>query len=140
MDLEARVANLEDMMRRHIHDDTESHSLNAPASSRLNYFAKQRDNGSATGTATIDWSLGNVQYITLTGNTTLTFTNPQSDMRVILFVAGAFTPTFPGTVRWSGGTTPAATATSGHKDIYAFVYSGKENLYDGIQSPNFAIT
>jgi hypothetical protein len=105
-----------------------------------NYTSQEYDNGNATGTATINWINGNVQYITLTGNTTLTFTNPFPGMRCILHVAGAFTPTFPSTVRWSAGSTPTATATSGHKDLYSFVYSGKEGLYDGIQSNNFAIT
>jgi hypothetical protein len=104
------------------------------------YNAKEFDNGSVTGTAVIDWGKSNVQYVTLTGNTTLTFSNPRPGMRCILQVAGAFTPTFPGTVRWSGGTTPTATATSGKKDVYSFVYSGKESLYDGIQSNNFATT
>lgn len=98
------------------------------------------DNGSVSGTKTIDWSNGIHQYVTLTGNTTFTFTNPKSGMHSFLHVAGAFTPTFPGTVRWTAGTTPTATATSGHKDIYTFIYSPKESLYDGLQSPNYAIT
>lgn len=107
---------------------------------RFQYNAKEFDNGSVTGTATIDWSKSNVQYVTMTGNTTFTFTNPRAGMRCILQVAGAYTPTWPSTVRWSAGTTPTATATSGKKDIYSFIYSGKESLYDGVQSANFATT
>lgn len=105
-----------------------------------NYTSQEYDNGNATGTATINWAAGNVQYITLTGATTLTFINPFAGMRCILHIAGAFTPTFPGTVRWSGGTTGTATATSGHKDIYSIIYSGKEGLYDILESANYAIT
>lgn len=104
------------------------------------YGSREFDNGSATGTATINWSNGNVQYITLTGNTTFSFTNPKSGMRCILHVAGAFTPTFPSTVRWTGGSAPTATASSGKKDIYTLIYSGKEGLYDVLQSPNYSIT
>ena len=104
------------------------------------YFSREYDNGSVTGTATINWANGNVQHVTLTGNTTLAFTNAQSGMRAILQIAGGYTPTFPSTVRWGGGTTPTATATAGHKDIYTFVYSGKESLFDGVQAANFAIT
>jgi hypothetical protein len=104
------------------------------------YSSLEYDNGKVTTTATINWANGNVQYITLTGNTTFTFANAQSGMRAILQVAGAYTPTFPANVRWGGGTTPTATASAGHKDIYSFVYSGKESLYDGIQSANFATT
>lgn len=140
MELEERVLLLEQVMKRHVHDDSESKNLGAPMKVGANYYARAFDNGSVTTAATIDWLKGNVQYVTLTGNTTFTFTNPLGDMRVILHVAGAFTPTFPGTVRWSAGTTPTATASAGHKDIYAFVYCSKESLYDGIQSANFAIT
>jgi len=104
------------------------------------YNALEFDNSSVASTATIDWSKSNVQYVTLSADTTFTFVAPQPGMRCILHVAGAFTPTWPSTVRWSGSTTPTATATSGHKDIYSFVYSGKEGLYDGIQSANFATT
>ena len=104
------------------------------------YSSREYDNGKVATTATINWANGNVQYVTITANTTFTFTNPQPGMRAILQVAGAYTPTFPASVRWSGGTTPTATASAGYKDIYSFVYSGKESLYDGIQSANFATT
>jgi hypothetical protein len=128
----------------HIHNgiDTPQVPFNNISSGSLpgQYSSLEYDNGKATTTATINWSQGNVQYVTLTGNTTFTFRNAQPGMRAILQVAGGYTPTFPANVRWSGGTTPTATATAGHKDIYSFVYSGKESLYDGIQSSNFATT
>ena len=76
----------------------------------------------------------------MTGDVTLTFINPGIKTHFFLHLAGAYTPTFPGTVRWTGGSTPTATATSGHKDLYTFIYSPKESLYDGLQSPNYAIT
>lgn len=104
------------------------------------YSSPEYDNGNVTTTATIDWLKGNVQYVTMTGNTTFTFINPQSGMRCILHVAGAFTPTWPSTTRWPSNTTPTPTASAGNKDIYSFVYSGKESLYDGVQSANFPIT
>lgn len=129
-------------INEHDHDGINSRKLSKAAFTNIphQYNAAEYDNGSVTGTATIDWSISNVQYITMTGNTTFTFTSPFSGMRCILQVAGAFTPTWPSTVRWPGGTTPTATATSGKKDIYSFVYSGKESLYDGVQSANFATT
>lgn len=104
------------------------------------YSSQEYDNGNITSTATINWNNGNVQYATMTGNVTLTFTNPLSGMRCILHLAGAFTPTFPASVRWSGGSTAAATAAAGKKDIYTLIYSSKESLYDILQSPNYAIT
>jgi hypothetical protein len=104
------------------------------------YASAEHDNGTVSGSATIDWNNGNVQYITLSAATTLTFSNPLSGGRYLLHVAGAYVPTFPSTVRWPSGTTPTATATSGHKDIYSFVYSSKESLYDGAQNANYATT
>lgn len=104
------------------------------------YSSLEYDNGNIATTATINWNNGNVQYATMTGNVTLTFTNPIAGGRYLIQLAGAFTPTFPASVRWSGGTTPTATATSGHKDLYTMIYSGKEALYDVLQSPNYAIT
>lgn len=98
------------------------------------------DNGGTTGSYTIDWSNGKVQYVTLTGNTTFSFTNPAAGGRYMLHVAGAFTPTFPADVRFPGSTTPPATATAGYKDIYAFVYSQIDALYDCVQTANFSTT
>ncbi len=128
----------------HAHTGADSQQIQfnylASGSLKGQYGSAEYDNGSVTTTATINWANGNVQYVTLTGNTTFTFNNPLSGMRAILQVAGAYTPTFPSTVRWGGGSAPTATATAGYKDIYSFIYSGKESLYDGIQSTNFAIT
>lgn len=142
--LQSQITQLFQILRRHQHDNGETQRLTTVVLLKLAsiglYASQEYDNGSVSSSATIDWSKGNVQYVTLTGNTTFTFTNPLSGMRCILHVAGAYTPTFPGTVRYSGGTTPTATATSGHKDIYTFIYSAKEALYDTLQSPNYAIT
>ena len=98
------------------------------------------DAGNCTGTKTLDFNNGWTQYITLTGNCTFTFSNPASGNRYILHIAGAYTPTFPATVRWPGNVTPPATATVGYKDIYTFIYSAKESLYDGLTSIRYAIT
>jgi hypothetical protein len=97
------------------------------------YFSQEYDNGNATGTKTIDWDNGNTQYVTLTGDTTFTFSNPSTGGggRYVLHVAGGYSPTFPGTVRWPGGPAPTPTALAGYKDVYTFIYSTKESLYDG---------
>ena len=99
----------------HTHNGTDSQQINFAnlqnGALKGNYSSLEFDNGSVTGTATINWQSGNVQYVTLTGNTTFTFVSPFSGMRCILQVAGAYTPTFPSSVRWSAGTTPTATAS-----------------------------
>lgn len=104
------------------------------------YSSTEYDNGNATGTKTISWANGNVQYVTMTGDTTFTFTNPISGVRYLLHMAGAFTPTWPASVRWPAGVTPTPIKTAGVKDIYTFVYSSKETLYDGAQNTNYSIT
>lgn len=104
------------------------------------YSAVEYDAGSVATTATIDWNNGNVQYVTMTGATTFTFINPISGGRYVLQVAGAFTPTMPTTVRYTGGVTPTPTASAGKKDIYTFIFSGKEALYDGAMNANYATT
>ncbi len=135
-DTQNQITLLNQQMRRHVHDNQESKML--PFGSI--FGTGEYDNGNITGTATIDWSKGFTQYATMTGNVTLTFINPGAGSHYTLHIAGAFTPTFPASVRWTGGTTPTATATTGHKDIYTLIYSAKESLYDILQSPNYAIT
>ena len=133
--LQQQINDLREAFRRHTHDNGETFPI---ASMQVAYFSKEFNNGNVTSTATIDWSKSNVQYVTLTGNTTFTFIGAQPGYRHILHVAGAFTPTWPSNVKWSAATVPTATASAGFKDIYSFVYSGIENLYDCIQSANFS--
>jgi hypothetical protein len=113
---------------------------NLSVNSIHNNAAQEYDKGSVTGTSTIDWSHSSTQYITMAANVALTFSNPSSAGKYILHAAGAFTPTFPSNVRWSANTVPTPTAAAGKKDIYTFIYSAKESLYDGAMNPNYAIT
>jgi hypothetical protein len=135
MDIQTQINNILQLIRRHTHDNNET-----PAVAIKNLAITEYDNGSVATTYTIDWTKAPTQYVTLTGNTTFIFIGGIGGTHYTLHVAGAFTPTFPASVRWTGGTTPAATATAGHKDIYTLIYSGKESLYDILQSPNYAIT
>ena len=63
----------------------------------------------------VDLSLGNVQTYTLSGNQTLTFTNPPASgtsgsFTLILTNGGSATLTWPTSVDWAGGTAPTLTA------------------------------
>ena len=71
----------------------------------------------------VDLSLGNVQTYTLSGNQTLTFTNPPASgtagsFTLIVTNGGSATLTWPGAVDWAGGTAP--TLTSSGIDILTF--------------------
>ena len=64
----------------------------------------------------VDLSLGNVQTYTLSGNQTLTFTNPiasgnSSSFALHVTNGGSATLTWPTSVDWAGGTAPSLTAS-----------------------------
>jgi len=87
-------------------------------------LALEIDNGASGAAETIDWTSGSKQKSTLSEACTFTFTPPDGvrtlTLKCINF--GAFTPTWPGTVIWSGGDEPEW-KTSG-TDIAEFVYDG----------------
>lgn len=89
------------------------------------------------GTQDVDWNLGNVATITLTGNETLTFSNPRGRGRYALIVTNsgaARTITWPATVKWSAGGIPVPSG-SGKVDTYGFFWDGTN--YYGSSSLNY---
>ena len=71
---------------------------------------------------------GNVFNVTFgAGNTTFAFTNPGTSGVAVSFTLmlkqdgiGSRTATWPGTVVWSGGTTPTLTTTASKTDMFTF--------------------
>ncbi len=98
-------------------------------------FGAELDNGNSGLLATINWRNNQKQAITLSANCTITFTAPLGVgnfmLRAINF--GAFTPTWPATVLWSGGTEPTWTASG--TDIIGFYYNGTN--YYGAANTDF---
>lgn len=83
---------------------------------------------SSTATADIDIELGNVVDMTLDNSPTLTFTNPAvtgtgGSFSLILRqdASGSRTVTWPGVVKWAGGSAPTLTTTASRADIFTFV-------------------
>jgi len=89
----------------------------------------------STNTATCDWSLGNIYYISTapTGNMTFNFTNVPTDndkvMTVNVMVTQGSTGYIPTTlqiagtnqtIRWPLGISPTATSSAGKIDIFTF--------------------
>ena len=71
----------------------------------------------ATSGATETLTLDDVNYVTMDQNCTFSFTTPsQAVDTFILHLFGAFTPTWPGSVTWVGGTEPTYQAGN----IYVF--------------------
>lgn len=78
--------------------------------------------GNITGATTIDLSLGDIVRATLTGNISVTLTNPSSDhdylFEFIQDTTGSRTVTWTTTVKWAGGSTPIATTAINKKDLF----------------------
>lgn len=109
----------------------ESPGDNVRMVARGQYYSISNPNGTATATATIDWSGGNTQRVGITQTTTLTFTNMKPGGRYILEVqqdeTGSRAITWPTSVIWPGGA--AATASGAQKvDIYAFYNNGSSTF------------
>ena len=99
-------------------------------------FLTETDNGNSGATDTIAWTAGNKQKSTLSESCTFTFTAPDGKCNLTLKCVnfGAFTPTWPGTVKWVGGTEPSWTASG--TDICSFYYDGTS--YYGAASLDFS--
>jgi len=100
------------------------------------YFDAEIDDGASGATDTIDWTTGNKHKSTLSESCTYTFTAPSGPANLVLKLVNgaAFTPTWPGTVLWVGGTEPSWTASG--TDIAAFYWDGTS--YYGVGSINFS--
>jgi hypothetical protein len=94
---------------------------------------------SMTGTVNVDWSLGNDFFGTLSGNTTLTFSNPPATgLSQTLFLlirqaaAGAKTLTWP-TAVWAGGA-PTMSSTANRYDAYTVKYINGIYVANAVQN------
>ena len=77
----------------------------------------------------VDLSLGNVQTYTLSGNQTLTFSNPPASgtsgsFTLILTNGGSATLTWPTSVDWAGGTAPTLTSSGIDAIVFTTIDGG----------------
>ena len=89
-------------------------------------------NGTYVSISTITWANGNIQKVTLTANTAFNFIAPAHPSTLTLRIltgAGSFACTWPGNVKWSGGTGPTITATASKVDFCIFKYASDGNYY-----------
>lgn len=77
-------------------------------------------------TIALDWDNSNVQSVTIQGNRTFTFANPEEGGRYIILVTqgtgGNKTLTWP-TIKWRGGTAPTLSTAANKVDIITLVYA-----------------
>lgn len=114
-------------------DDAAEHQVVTEGSLAANIELKNTSETAAIDTSsgtthTVDLQDGNVHQVTLDGDCTFTFSNPAvsgtaSSFTLILIQdgSGGHTPTFPGTVKWAGGSAPTITATASAIDILTFL-------------------
>ena len=77
----------------------------------------------------VDLSLGNVQTYTLSGNQTLTFTNPPAtgtsgSFTLLVTNGGSATLTWPASVDWAGGTAPTLTSSGIDAIVFTTIDGG----------------
>lgn len=102
----------------------------ADANSKLkiagDYWSPTNDKGSSGTSITINWRDGNTQLLTLTGNCTLTLSNPQDGGRYLIVLeqdgTGSRTVTWPSAVKWPAGAAPTLSTTAGKCDIVTLVW------------------
>lgn len=80
--------------------------------------------GSLSGPETVNTSAGQYHYGTVAGNTTFTFANSPVTGKAFGFLleltnAGAYTITWPASVKWSGGSAPSLSASG--VDLLVFI-------------------
>lgn len=95
------------------------------------HFDAEVDNGNSGAADTIDWTAGNKQKSTLTGNCTFTFSPEPSGpcsltLKLVQDATGSRTVTWPADVNWPGGTAPTLTTTGSATDIVSFYYDGTD--------------
>jgi hypothetical protein len=96
-------------------------------------FIQQEITG--TGTNNIDWNQGLKAKVTLTADTTLTFTNPTQAYNMTLEIiqdsTGGHTLTLP-TILWQGGVSPTLLTAANNKAVISLYYNGSEYKGMGI--------
>lgn len=90
---------------------------------------------SASATATLDLSKGNVHFITMpAGNITIALSNATIGQIFLVNVTqdgtGSRTVTWFSAIRWTGGTPPTLTTTASKRDAFGFICVSGGN-YDG---------
>jgi hypothetical protein len=109
----------------------------------LNYITTvPGTNTTAAATTALDFSTGNILKVSLVTNiTTLNISNAQPGTYIVEFIqdlTGGRTVSFSGgntnAWKWSGGTAPTITATSGKTDIITIVYDGSTYFASAVQN------
>jgi hypothetical protein len=102
-----------------------SNTLDHPEATAINY-GREVQNVASTSATTVNWKRGQKQRITFSASSTITFIPPEGvcNLMLVLAYSGSYTPTFPSSVKWQGGTTPTWSATNTKVDVVAMYFDG----------------
>lgn len=95
---------------------------------------------SGTGTVTFNWNDGNIQLVTLTGNCTFAFSNPQVSsyqIKIVQDATGSRSITWPTGIHWAGKSVPSLTGTPNSVDWITITYDG--SVYSAVISKNHGV-
>ena len=94
--------------------------------------AASQDLGTVGATETVDWNNGNVQYLVMDVNLTLSFSNPVSGHAYTLILkqdgSGTNSVTWPSNVAWPGGAAPTITSDANAVDVVTLIYNNEDSL------------
>ncbi len=100
------------------------------------------DAGNSGTSKTLDFNDSNEQLLTLTGNVTLTLSNPTDGGRYVIVLAqdgtGGRTVAWPAAVKWPAGTTPTITATASKYDLITLIYLSGAGIYLASINQNYS--
>ena len=126
-----------------INDGANDYNFNVQEKPQLkNYSETLAAQGNITGTHSFDLTNGNIQSATVTGDVTISFTNPPASgqvgtLTIFLTDGGDHTITWPGSVLWPGGSAPSL--TSGGTDLLVFTtFDNGTNWYGALGGANFS--
>lgn len=94
------------------------------------------NDGNSGTTKTIDFNskFRDTHFLTLTGNVTLTLSNPVDGGCYLILIktgAGGFTVSWPASVLWPSSLTPTITATASKVDLITLAYDATAGKYYG---------
>jgi hypothetical protein len=103
-------------------------TLSVTGAANLGPVSEVKATPSIAGSAlSLNVSLAALFYVSLNSNVTVTFTGAPESPRVFSFMVQfvndgtARTVTWPGSVRWGGGSSPSMTGTNGKIDTFSFL-------------------
>ncbi|MEO8391994.1 MAG: hypothetical protein ABI700_03290 [Chloroflexota bacterium] len=120
------------------HNSDGTHGL---ASGLVTDVVNTQSSVGATYTLPAPTSAG-IHYLTLTASCTLTFPTAVASQSFTLILkqggSGSYTITWPGTVKWNGGTAPTLSTTAGQIDVLSFFSPDGTNWFGFVSGQNMS--